>query len=104
MQTLHKYPIYCYGESAEPVPHVSAGKGTMSLRMQGQSIIQRCHRKQCVLMSNAFEKSKTNFHWLWVNESREHARALFQRKSSESIAITQTFLISVCVKSTRRLV
>ena len=82
---------------------MSAAKGTMLFRMQEQSIIQRRHSEQCVLLNNVFEKLKTYLHWLWDNKSRGHTRALFQRKNSKSGVITQNLPISVFVKSACRI-
>ena len=90
-----------FEESAEPVLHVPAGKGAIPVRMQEQPI--RYHLEKCVLLNNSFEKRKRYCHWLGHNKSREHKRALFQRKNSESGVIAQILPISVSVESAHRL-
>ena len=66
--------------------------------MQEQLIIQMCHRGQYVL-----EKCEIYFPWLWDNKSQEAHKSIVSKKNSESGVITQTLLISVFVKSARRL-
>ena len=51
--------IHCFEESAEPLPHLPAGKGTILVRMQEQSVVQGSDWEQCVLVNNAFQQYKT---------------------------------------------
>ena len=82
--------------------HVSPRKGTMLLRIKGQSIIQRPQWEQCALLHNAFKKYKIQVYWLWENKSQDvHKCVISRRKQRIIYYITQSLLI--CVKSAHEL-
>ena len=63
---------------------MSAGKGTMLLRMHQKLRIQICHWEQCNLLRNAFEDVKHIFIGYRNKKSRETHKRILSRKNNES--------------------
>ena len=61
---------------------MSAGKGTMLLRIQEHSSLQRHHRKQCVLLNDAFEDPGTIKYTKAPSETMRSAEQCFWEMQS----------------------